>query len=251
MKRWMGDYMKGGLGYTDMHSHVLPGLDDGAVNIRQSLNMLRIAREEGIETIYATPHFMPGKGCPDRDTILESLDGLKEAAGKEGLAVNLKYGAEYYFRQEVLRLLETDRAVPLEGTDCILTEFDPWEEERYIRRALCDILDRGYVPVAAHVERYGALMKKDFGFIREMRSLGVLIQINTGSVTGVFGGRAKHDTRALLKRELVDLLGTDAHSDRKRAPRIKSCADYLYRKLEREYAEHLLYGRALCSQHDI
>lgn len=237
--------MKDGAGFTDMHSHVLPGLDDGAKSMRQSLDMLRIARDEGIETIYATPHFMPGKGCPDRDTISRELEKLREAASDEGLTVRLRHGAEYFFRQEVLSLLETDGIVPLEGTECVLTEFAPWEEERYIRRALCDILDRGFIPVIAHVERYGSLMKKNYESIREMRRLGALLQINTGSVMGVFGGRAKHDTRALLKEGLVDLLGTDAHSDGKRAPRITQCAAYLYRKLDRKYAERLLYGEAL------
>lgn len=237
--------MKAGTGYTDMHSHILPGMDDGARDIHQALEMLRIAGEEGIETIYATPHFMPGKGCPDRESILKALKSLRKAAETEGLRVSLRCGAEYYFRQEVLELMEAERIVPLEGTDCVLTEFGPCEEGKYIRRAVCDILDRGYIPVIAHVERYGSLMKNGYEDIREMRRIGALIQINTGSVTGAYGSRAKRNTRLLLRENLADLLGTDAHSDGKRAPRIKNCADYLYRKLDRGYAERLLYGSLL------
>lgn len=237
--------MKAGAGYTDVHSHILPGMDDGARDISQALEMLRIAREEDIGTMYATPHFMPGKGCPDRDGIRKALENLRRAAEAEGLQLSLRCGAEYYFRQEVLELMETDGIVPLEGTDCVLTEFGPCEEGKYIRRAVCGILDRGYIPVIAHVERYAALMKKGYEDIREMRRMGALIQINAGSVTGDYGGRAKRDTRMLLREGLGDLLGTDAHSHGKRAPRIQKCADYLYRKLDRGYAERLLFGSAL------
>lgn len=241
------NHMKGGVGFTDVHSHILPGMDDGAVDIRQSLEMLRIAGREGIGIIYATPHFMPGKGCPDREKIWKRLEKLRRAAETEGLHISLRCGAEYYFRQEVLELMEAGEIVPLEGTDCVLTEFGLWEEEKYIRRAVCDILDRGYIPVIAHVERYGSLMKKRYEAIREMRRLGALIQVNTGSVTGAYGGRAKHHTRALLKEKLADILGTDAHSDGKRAPRMKCCAEYLCRKTDREYAGQLLYGKMLHS----
>ena len=85
-------------GYIDIHSHVLPGLDDGSQSMEQSLAMLRIACEQGIETIVATPHNMPGKGRPDRERVEEEVRRLQKAAVERGIPVRLSQGCEYYYR---------------------------------------------------------------------------------------------------------------------------------------------------------
>ncbi len=230
---------------VDVHSHILPALDDGSRCMEQSLKMLRIACEEGIRAMIATPHNMPGKGSADRETVEDSLAELRDEAAKSGIFLKLFPGMEYFFRQEVLDILEKGEGITLAGTDCVLVEFDPYEEKKYIRNAVRDILALEYIPVLAHVERYAGLMEKDREAVRELRAMGALIQVNCGSVTGDFGRAAKRDTRALLKEGLVDLVGTDAHSDGHRAPRMRECAAYIRRKYGEGYARALLSAKAL------
>lgn len=230
---------------VDIHSHILPGLDDGSRSMEQSLEMLRIAYAEGIDTMIATPHNMPGKGCPSRETVERKLDRLAEEAAKEGIPVELLMGTEYFFRQEVLEILEQGQGILLGNTDCVLVEFNPGEEKRYIVNGIAQIMELDYVPVIAHVERYMSLMEKDFETIREMRARGALIQVNCGSVIGDFGSKAKKHTRELLKKGLVDLIGTDAHSDGHRAPRMRACAKYIEKRCTPRYADRLLQAEAL------
>lgn len=230
--------------FVDVHSHILPNLDDGSRSMEQSLNMLRIACEEGIRTIVATPHNMPGKGCPSRETIKEQIDALKEAAALENIPVKILLGTEYFFREEVLELLEENSVITYPGTNCVLVEFDPYTERHYIRNAVREILSYGYTPVIAHVERYMQLMEKKKE-IAEIRQMGAMIQVNCNSVTGENGRKVQKDVKALLKEGLIDLLGTDAHSDGRRAPRMLECEKYITKKFGSETANLLLRGAAL------
>lgn len=232
-----------GYGYIDIHSHILPGLDDGSQDMEQSLNMLRIAREQGIETIVATPHNMPGKGCPDRQLVQEALRRLQTAAGEKGISVRLCPGCEYYFREEVLETLEAGEGITLGSSDCVLVEFGVSEEKRYIRNAVRAILGTGHYPVIAHVERYEKLTD-DMELLADIRKMGAFLQVNASSVTGKNGRKTKEKVKKMLKSGLVDVIGTDAHSDGRRGPYLKECATYLYRKYPSDYADSLLYGTA-------
>lgn len=233
------------MGYIDIHSHILPGMDDGSKNMEQSLEMLKIACEEGVETIIATPHNMPGKGCPDREVVAGKVEQLKAAAKEAGLTIEILMGTEYYYREDILEILEQERGITMAGTDKVLIEFEPTTEKKYIRNAVRELLSMGYKPIVAHVERYMKLMDKRFESIIELRKMGALIQVNSGSVAGDNGWKTKRATRALLKAGLVDLLGSDAHSTGRRAPRMKACADYVNRKLDKKYAGYLLHAKAL------
>lgn len=233
------------MGYIDIHSHILPGMDDGARSMEQSLAMLKIACDEGIETIIATPHNMPRKGCPSKETVERKVEKLKEAVQEAGLSIEILMGTEYFYREEVLEIFEEERGITMAGTDKVLIEFDPGTDAKYIRNAAREILSFGYKPVIAHVERYAKLLDKRFEAIADLRKMGALIQVNAGSVMGNYGWKTKRITRALLKKELVDLLGSDAHSDGRRAPRMKDCAEYVGKKMKKPYSEYLLSAKAL------
>lgn len=231
------------MSYIDIHSHILPHMDDGSRNMQQSLEMLRIACEEGIDLIFATPHNMPGKGCPSRETVEEKAEELRKAAAQEGINIQILVGTEYYYREEVLELLEEEKAISMNGSDCILVEFDPMVEKRYFRNAIRDIMGTGHRPLVAHVERYAKVMA-DISLLRDLKKMGVLLQVNAASVTGDNGWHTKQAVKKLLKEHMVDFVGTDAHSDGRRAPFMKKCGAVLYKKYGKEYADALLYGNA-------
>ena len=126
--------------FIDMHSHILPGLDDGSRSMEQSLRMLEIACKEGITTIIATPHNMPGKGCPNRETVEQKCEQLREAIEDADLPINISMGTEYFYREEILEVFEADEVITLAGTDRVLIEFDPGADKTYIRNAVREIL---------------------------------------------------------------------------------------------------------------
>lgn len=231
------------MGYIDIHSHILPGMDDGSRSAVQSLSMLRIACEQGIDLMIATPHNMPGKGCPAVESVRESAARLAEQAAQEGLPVEIICGTEYYYREEVLELLEAGQGITLGDSDCVLVEFEPMVDRIYFRNALRDILGTGYRPVVAHVERYGKVLE-DISLLHDLKKMGILIQVNSLSVTGENGRPTRRTVRKLLKDALVDFVATDAHSDGRRAPYLAKCAEVLRKKYDRSYADALLFGNA-------
>ncbi len=231
------------MAYIDIHSHILPNMDDGSGSLEQSLRMLGIARAEGVEGIFATPHHMPGKGCPSSEKVWEAVERLQISARRAGIRIAIYPGTEYYYREDVLDLMEAKECVTLGNSSCVLTEFDPLAEKNYIKNALRSILNLSYRPVLAHVERY-VRVAGDLDTVEELRRMGVLIQVNAASVVGDNGRTARRDTRALLKWGLADFVATDAHSDGRRAPWMEKCAGVIYKKCGVEYGDELLFGNA-------
>ncbi|MDO4284548.1 MAG: hypothetical protein Q4C60_04345 [Eubacteriales bacterium] len=231
-------------GFIDMHCHILPAMDDGSPDMETSLSMARIAAREGIAAMICTPHNMPGKGRPSLRMIQERIDRLGERLEEEGIPIRLYPGCEHFYRSSVQEQLEAGRIVTLNGTRFVLVEFDPGAQKAYVVNALQAILGEDYTPVLAHVERYPALADRSLDTIGGLREQGVLIQVNCGSLMGDFGLRTKWLTRKLAREELIDFVATDAHSAGRRAPRMRDCAEWLYKACGRAYADRLLFGAA-------
>ena len=142
------------MGFIDIHSHILPNMDDGSHSDEESLEMLRIAYEEGTDLIYATPHNMPGKGRPSPEKVYAAVDRLQGLADDAGIPIQILPGTEYYFREEVMDIFEQDRAIPFGDSPYVLVEFEPMADRNYIRNCLRDIRGTNYTPVLAHIERY-------------------------------------------------------------------------------------------------
>ncbi len=228
----------------DIHTHVLPGIDDGSRNWEMSLHMLEIAEQEGITTVVATPHHMPGKGYTPPEQILHLTEELQRRAQQQGLQLQILPGNELFYREDLLDLLESGSVMGMNGTTYVLVEFDVMVERPYVRNAMRNILGLGYTPILAHVERYPALFGKELETIHILRKLGVLIQVNAASIAGDVGKDVQKLTKKLLRQHLVDLVGTDAHSDGRRSPRMKECIKTLQKWCEPAYVEALLWRNA-------
>ena len=203
---------------TDIHSHILPDIDDGAEDIEESLAMAEIAVAEGIGGIICTPHALRGY----EEIIGEAEEArrtLREALGKRNIPLKLYSGFEVYIAEQFLDY-ESPEKLTLAGGQNILIETDFDRVPECMEEALHLIRVSGLRPVLAHPERY-LYLKKDFALCEMWKENGMLFQINAGSLTGLYGSAAQKMARKLLKKGFADFIGTDAHSAGRRAPRIQ------------------------------
>lgn len=159
---------------TDIHSHILPCLDDGARSIEQSIAMFRIAAMEGIHTIIATPHCYGHKKDASFEEVSATVDKMRAELEKEGILIDLYAGNEIYYRQGVEEEIENGKIHTLAGSSYVLVEFHPQEDYAYIFRALNRLSSYGYCPILAHAERYENLYCKK-GRVEELKKCGVKI----------------------------------------------------------------------------
>lgn len=226
--------------YIDIHSHILPGVDDGAQDLEMSIRMLCLASENGIGKIILTPHNKPmhHNFGPKKMRILS--EQLEKEMRRKGLEIELYIGNEIYYRSDILELLEEEKACTMAGSTYVLVEFGPMDDYDYIRSGIYRLTSGGYQPILAHVERYGSICSHT-GRVEELVKLGGYIQVNAGSVMGQYGYQAKYFTRRLLKQQMVHFVATDAHNDEKRGPYLLDCAKYIDKKYGGEYAQRIFW----------
>ena len=240
-------------GFIDIHCHVLPMVDDGAESMEMALDMLRIAADEGIRKMILTPHQKADRKCVTPEGIAKRTELLQKKAEELKIPVELFPGNEIFYRHGLAELLEQGKIRTLADSHYVLIEFLPGEDYAYIRDAIGRVASFGYWPVVAHVERYVNVIKDMEKAERLKEDAGCYFQVNASSVVGDQGFAAKNVVKKLLKAGLVDFVGTDAHSDGSRAPRLRKCAGYLEKKygetmtkkLMRENAEAVLEDRVL------
>ena len=229
-------------GMIDVHCHLLPGLDDGAKNLDESLAMLRIAEEEGITDMIVTPHFS-GEGSSDLPTLMRAIRKVQAEAEKNRISIRLYPGNEIYYFDGMETCLKEGKACTMNGSQYVLIEFAPFVPFHVLRNALDRIRANGYFPVLAHAERYECLLQNT-DQVAYLKDMGVQIQVNSGSVTGKNGFSVKKFVHWTLQKRLADYIGTDAHSCGSRMPEMAKCRDIVIRKYGREYAFFLLRGNA-------
>lgn len=228
-------------GFIDLHSHILPGLDDGARDVEESKAMLIQAWEEGIREIIVTPHFFASKKSAPKERILESISVLEEAMTELGFFIKLYPGNELYYRSEAEELVEQGMVNTMAGSHYVLVEFDPMTEYSYLRNGILKLVSYGYTPILAHTERYECLFKNKEK-LKRVKEHGALIQVNSATLTkGMFDEMGKRG-RYLMKKELLDFISSDSHSMGKRSPKLKEAAQVLVKKLGEKKAEKILFA---------
>lgn len=224
--------------FADVHCHLLPGVDDGARTMEESLRLLRMEYEQGVRTVLLTPHYRRGYFETMRDTVQQRFEELKRCASEEGLQIELHLGCEFYRISEMQAMLDADSRFRIAGTKYVLLEFTPNDLPDTIWRHTGDLLIAGYRPVIAHAERYRAL--RDLTLVRRLVDAGAYLQVNGGSILGWNGFGTKRFCWKLIREQYVHLIGSDAHDPDRRIPCIGPCAAYLERKLGAEETRRLL-----------
>lgn len=194
--------------WIDLHGHYSWGIDDGAINQEATYQMLKQAQSSGCETIVATPHLTCG--CSE-EQLLQTLARIKEVAELGAkMGIEVKRGAEWKLNEH---LEEQMQWLPIEDTNYLLCEYDlarPFEDFlRYFDSHLFEIIQRGYRPIVAHIERYFH-EDIDLSYVESLLAMGCVIAVNTTSV--LYSGKFHDNALALLDAQLVHVLTSDAHS---------------------------------------
>lgn len=229
---------------ADIHCHVIPYVDDGAVNMEEALAILRMQRDQGVRVVCATPHLRKGMfETPDED-IIRHFKELKIRAKEEGIDMLFALSREYHADALFEEKLENKEIIPMGAGNVILTEFSHAHTMRQIRGTLELIRMKGYRPLIAHIERYPALYG-DLDKVQRLKDNGALVQVNAGAILGRGGSKQEAWTKKLLKNRLADVIGSDAHGTDFRPPELLECANYVGKKYGEEYANRIFYSNPL------
>lgn len=195
----------------DLHTHILPGLDDGAANWEESLKMCMFAQKEGIATIACTPHIMPGIYDNDRKKILLTISKLKEKLEQEKINLEIVPGAEIYFSSNIIKQLKDKTLVTINDTDKLLLHFPEEWIPPFTNDLLFQLQLMGFTPIIAHPERNSKVIQGP-DLIYHFAKQGILIQITSRSILGYLGRRIRRVCEKLIRHNLVHLVASDVHS---------------------------------------
>ena len=261
----------------DLHAHILPRLDDGAKSLEESVEMCRISYRDGVRTIVATPHILPGVYKNDRSTILAKTQELSEAVKKFGVgsspactkrfgegrefgvqkgsasthprldALTILPGADVHFAPNLLQLCENGEIVTVNDDGrSLMVEFDfmslPYQGEE----VLFQLIARGIIPVITHPERNLEIARGPKRYY-QMIEMGCLGQVTAMSLTGEFGSKTKRVAEQLLAHRLIHFIASDTHSVNERPPLLSPAVREAEKIVGREEAQKMVteYPRAL------
>ena len=220
----------------DIHCHILPGVDDGAKDMDMALSMIEKEIDAGVETIILTPHFRKEMFEPDMEDIWSAYDTLVDETRNRNIRLYL--GCEFHANMEMVRMLREGEIASMAGSRYVLAEFGGSSEASYIKERLYSLLASGYKPIAAHIERYEAT-RSDIDFVEELVDMGAYMQINADSIIGKEGFGTKRYCKKLMKYDLVHFVGSDCHNLTSRVSRIGEAYNYVSKKMDEAYADHL------------
>lgn len=228
---------------TDIHCHVLPGIDDGARTEEESLQMLKMAYGQGIRRVFATSHGSLEFPLSRPDIILSKCRELEQRARAEiASGIHIYPGQEILFSDSVPDRLEKGELLPLAGGPYVLLEFFPAATFATIYRAVRECGMLAYYPILAHIERYGALREE--GKIEELTEAGAYMQMNYRVIGGHWYEPSVRWCRDLLKKGRIHFLGTDMHNTGTRSPEIKNAMKWLGKNLDEAYLAGLCHENA-------
>ena len=213
----------------DLHTHILPGIDDGSDNLQTSINMVKHAVSQGVTDIFFTPHYRDLFN-PSVEEINQAYNNLKNELNNQGIVVNTYLGQEIFVDKEIKTLLNEKKVLTLNGTKYVLIEFD-LNHRNDIANMVYEVKIAGYIPIVAHLERY---YYSTMEIAREVKGYGALIQVNAGSIVGRHKRDYKKMVKGLFKEGLVDFVASDVHSNRENM--LLESYNYVSKKFGKEVA---------------
>ena len=196
---------------SDVHSHLIPGIDDGAQTLNDSIELLKIFKESGYKKVITTPHVMSDYYRNTPEIINDGLYKLKKEIKSQGIDIELEAAAEYNVEPDFEEIIKNDNVLTFGGKNrYVLIELSFFKEPERLNETIWSLNNKEYSPVLAHVERY-EYWHKDLDKFTEMVNRGVKLQLNIGSLTGAYGPEIKKVANWLVDEKIIDLVGTDCH----------------------------------------
>lgn len=225
---------------VDIHTHILPGMDDGASDLYDTLEMIRMAVDIGVTAMVATPHCnIPDVYCNYFDKeYVKVFQTVTDAVRKEGLAIRILPGMEAFGTYDLPQLITDGKIMPLNQGRYILVEFSFEEDPDFA----CDLLRRvsevGAKPVVAHAERY-EFVQDNPQIVYQWRRAGYAVQVNKGSFMGRFGDEARRTAYRMLSHNLISAVASDAHGCQRRTPYLLDAYESLTAERNPKYIDVL------------
>jgi len=234
----------------DIHSHILPGLDDGAKTIVSTLEMLSIAITDGTKKIVATPHYCSGYFETPYDKVCEYVKELNAMLIRKHLDIEVIAGQEVYLDKFTLDNLENNVIGTIGKSNYMLVEFPINNFNEDDIALIYELKLQGIKPIVAHPERYEYVIE-NLAIINKLIDEKCLFQINSGSLTGVYGKKVKNTAENLIKNGVCNFVGSDAHSQNKRKPQTLEAMEIIKKLNNDVYINIGKNNQSLLSNKDI
>ncbi|MCC5919318.1 MAG: capsular biosynthesis protein [Cyclobacteriaceae bacterium] len=195
---------------VDVHSHLLPGLDDGSPSVENSIELLQAFESLGYEKVITTPHVIPDQYDNTSEEILSVLESLRKEMRTAGLTIKIEAAAEYYLDEYLIERLDKKEELLTFGNQYLLFETPYVNEPVFIGEAIFKMQSAGYQPVLAHPERYLYLIGKDEKVMQWVEK-GLKLQVNLNSLKGYYSKSSKKLAESFIKKGIVSFLGSDCH----------------------------------------
>ena len=230
----------------DIHSHIIPGVDDGSKDLETSLALLRMAADNGTTHIIATPHVIDVSTTLTWDIIRRKVEELQQEADKQNIPITIYPGAETELNFDLIELMQKDRsAFCLAGSRYCLMEMPSLMLPPHLDDMIYELQLMDIVPVLAHPERQKQLMENPQRLLDLLHN-GCVAQSNGGSLTGVFGQKAHDNVHRLLRRDMIAFMGSDAHNLRHRNTDLKGAREKIVEHYNEQRATELFETRPMC-----
>lgn len=225
-------------GLTDLHCHILPGVDDGASNGKELKEMLQMEYAQGVRRIIFTPHYRRNMFETPTKEIYRRFVKIRDLLKESDIDMEVYLGRECFASSRLAAKMNEDEYLFMNKTRFILVEFPYKQSYQNVRSQVYDLIAEGAIPILAHVERYACLVEKSER-IGELIELGAYIQVNAGSILGDSGWSQKRFCLKLMRKNYIHFVGSDAHDTKHRKPNLGDCKEYVERKMGKEYAERI------------
>ncbi len=203
----------------DIHSHILPGIDDGPQTLEDSLKMLKQSVMDGVTDIIATPHYIKGSYDNTVSIVNRKVELLRNAAAENQLAINIYPGAELYLDIDLLEEIQSGRVPRLNGGNYILIELPAQSVPHGTEEIIFKLLINKLIPIIAHPERNAELIRKP-NKLYNLIEKGALTQMNAGSLLGDFGGQVARASKLFLQHKFIHFVGSDSHHHQMRGSKL-------------------------------
>ena len=229
------------MAFFDIHSHMLPGVDDGAESLEEAMSMIDLSYNEGTRKLILTPHYERGNNQYKESELVTLFENFKSEVNKAHPDMELYLGNEILYEEGIVSDLKEGLIQTINNTKYVLVEFNIRTSYVQLYEAMQKLANARFRPIIAHVERYRCLFKH-IERIEELTRMEVLLQMN---VSSVYGGLLDENARwckKLVKDGYISLFGTDAHDMEDRAPYIKEYASWIEKKCGSDYLENAFWN---------